>query len=127
MIVALDWVIAVSTTATDQSGGPVDALGDGAGAASTMSESMFGPPPAVVAVTRTALLPARSGATTDWVAQVVQPPLGGKVRVATSAPLTVTLVGRSAVVPFAYRTIMVALRASADDTVHSTELPTSFA
>src|SRR5256885_3606164 len=52
----------------------------------------FGPPLAVVAVSRTGLEPAFTVAGTGTVAQVSHDPVGGKSSVATAEPLTVTVI-----------------------------------
>src|SRR5690242_6589574 len=70
----------------------------------TRRRSRFGPPLAVVAVARTRLTPELRVAVTDTSAQVVQAPVGLNARPAlTTVPLTVTDIGRSAVVPLAKR------------------------
>src|SRR5688500_7254092 len=70
----------------------------------TVSRSRLGPPPAVVAVARTVLLPARGVAVTVASCQVDQAPVPGNASAAlTSAPLTVIRIGRLTAVPLAKR------------------------
>src|SRR5256885_1311757 len=85
----------------------------------------FGPPLAVVAVSRTVLEPAFTVAGTGTVAQVSHDPVGGKSSVATAESLTVTVIGRLAVEPLAYRNINVAPPAAAALAVHVTDAPTA--
>src|SRR5689334_8360973 len=92
--VMLSSVIAVQLVAPGVVGGWVSAD------APTVSLSRLGPPLAVVAVARTVLLPAFSGALSVLVAQVFQSVVAGnETPVATTAPLTVIVIGRSTVVP----------------------------
>jgi hypothetical protein len=91
-------------------------VGDGGGddggvttPSSTVSESRFGPPSAVLEVARMVFAPATSVACTETVAHVSHVPVLVNDRAeATTAPLTVIVIGRSAVVPLAYRQVSVA-------------------
>lgn len=68
----------------------------------TRSQSILGPPLADAEVARITLVPAISCTTMLWVVQVFHAPVGIKSRLAvTSCPLSLTLNGRSVVVPFA--------------------------
>ena len=71
------------------------------------------------------LVPAFRVVVTGAVAQVSHDPVGGKSSVATAEPLTVTVIGRLAVEPLAYRNINVAPPALAAFTVHCTDAPTA--
>src|SRR5438552_14420627 len=87
-------------------------------------KSRFGPPFAVVAVARILLLPMATGAVTVFVAQVSQLAVAGNdTAVATVLPLIAMSIGRSTVVPLAYRNERVALPAADALTVNSTEPP----
>src|ERR1044072_9905264 len=91
---------------------------------STVSESTFGPRLAVVAVARTVFVPATSEACTVTVRQVVHAPVPGKDRpVAMVVPLREMLIGRSTVVPLAYRRISRTWRACGESVAHSTDEP----
>src|SRR5262245_25003473 len=74
----------------------------------TVSLSRLGPPAAVVAVGRSRLVPVVSDTVTSVVLHVSQFAVGANDGVATSAPLTVTSIGRLAVVPLAKRIATVA-------------------
>src|SRR5262245_10150668 len=92
--------------------------------APTASLSRLGPPLAVVAVALTVLLPAFSWPLTVWVVQVVQAPVpGNDWLAATEVPLTVMFIGRSTVVPLAYRNSSEAGPVTAEFTVNSTYDP----
>src|SRR6476469_3315459 len=94
--------------------------------APTRSTSRLGPPLAVVELTRTVLAPAASVALSVSSSQAVQSPVPGNDRpAATTAPLTAMSIGRSAVVPLAYRRVRLAGPAAWASTVNWTELPTT--
>jgi len=112
-------LIVDSTIATDQS------RPGGGASSSTVSESTLGPPSAVVAVTRTVLVPAVNATPRLWVVQFVHAPV--PVKATSSAiivPLTLTRSGRLVDVPLAYRMIRFCVPVAAAVTVHSTALPT---
>src|SRR6476469_10635201 len=88
----------------------------------TVSESRFGPPPAVVAVASTVWLPALSVVVTVLVVHVVHAPVAANAGVDTAAPSTSTVIGREAVVPFANRNTSCVLPAGTD-TDHCTAEP----
>ena len=95
--------------------------------APTVSLSTFGPPLAVVAVARILLVPALNPIVNVLSAQVSQLPVPGNDSPArTSVPLTLTSMGRSTVVPLAYRITALTLPAAAALNVHSTKLPATF-
>src|SRR3990170_1677377 len=74
---------------------------------------MFASPVAVVGLSRMVLLPAFSDAVTVVVAHVVHPPVPlNATPDCAAAPLTSTSAGRLAVVPLAYRTAIVPVRAA---------------
>src|SRR4051812_44687379 len=74
----------------------------------TRSRSRFGPPLAVVPVALIVLAPAFSVALRLISCQVVHAPVPGKDwPAAMDVPLTVTLIGRSTVVPLAKRNVRV--------------------
>src|SRR5205823_3135081 len=80
--------------------------------------SRLGPPLDVVAVRRIVLLPALSATgsiTSSQLSQVAVP--GNDCPLRTVVPLTVMSIGRSVVVPFAYRTVRVVVAAVAELTV----------
>src|SRR2546430_2456630 len=88
----------------------------------TRRRSRLGPPVAVVAVARILLVPMATGAVTVFVAQVSQLVVAGNdTAVVTVLPLTAMSIGRSTVVPLAYRNASVALPAADALTVNSTE------
>src|SRR4051812_20607847 len=90
----------------------------------TLTRSRLGPPLAVVAVARILLLPAGSGTFTLFDAQVFQSAVAGKeTAVETTVPLTEMSIGRSTVVPLAYRRVSDDVPAVAAPTVNSTEEP----
>src|SRR5438477_2886531 len=84
---------------------------DGGGAATSKSrKSRLGPPLAPVAVARTLLVPAGTGALTETLCQVSQLAVGGKATAAaTTVPLTAMSIGRLAVDPLAYLKVSVAV------------------
>src|SRR5438034_331199 len=85
----------------------------------TRSRSTFGPPLAVVAVTRIVLVPAVTGVVSVLLAQVSQLAVGLKARLAeTTVPFTATSAGRLVVVPLAYRITIVPVPAIGALTVH---------
>src|SRR5436309_2783035 len=84
-----------------------------------VSLSRLGPPPAVVAVARTVLLPAFNDAVMLTSAQVSQLAVGSNARLAAiTVPSTLMSAGRLVVVPLAYRIPKVAVPALAALTVH---------
>src|SRR2546421_6142567 len=95
---------------------------EGGGAATSKSrKSRLGPPLAPVAVARTLLVPAGTGALTETLCQVSQLAVGGKATAAAATvPLTAMSIGRLAVEPLAYRNASVAVPAWAAVTVNST-------
>jgi hypothetical protein len=90
----------------------------------TVSESRFGPPPAVVAVASTVWAPALRVVVTVLVVHVVHAPVAANVGVDTTVPSTATVIGRDAVVPFANRNTSCVLPAGTE-TDHCTEEPTT--
>lgn len=68
---------------------------------SSVRESRLARPFAVVAVARTVLAPAESGALTVWIIQFVQEPVPGNWSVVATVPLIVIVAGRLVVVPLA--------------------------
>jgi hypothetical protein len=94
---------------------------------SSLRESRLPRPPAVVAVRRTEFAPAARDAVRVWVCQVDHAPVGGKDWVPPAAPLTVTVAGRLAWVPLAYRMTRVRGPASVGRTVNSTVEPIALA
>src|SRR3954464_12125579 len=92
-----------ATTADDRA---VPVGGGSVVAPSTLSESRFGPPLAVVAVARMMLSPAVSDAVTFFVCHVAPHPAAAKATSDSAAvPLTVTVKGRFVVVPLASRKV----------------------
>src|SRR5260370_361125 len=86
-----------------------------------LSLSTLRPPLAVVEVAGSVALPAGTAAVSVLLAQVSQLAVAGtETALATTVPLTVMFIGRSPVVPLAYRRTMVAVPALAALTVHST-------
>src|SRR5689334_20872825 len=93
----------------------------------TRNRSRFGPPLAVVAVARTVLVPALSDTETVRSAQVSQLAVAPKDRFnATELPFTVMSIGRSTVVPLAYRNESCAVPAAAALTENCTYDPATF-
>src|SRR5215218_3216150 len=87
--------------------------------APTVSLSTLGPPLAVVAVTRTVLLPALKVALIVSVAQVDQAPVPvNSCAAETTVPFTAMSIGRLVVVPLAYRMVRLASPACATPTVN---------
>src|SRR5919202_6183582 len=97
----------------------------GGGSLPTVSESRLGRPPDVVAVSRTVFVPVVSVAVVARVCQVAQSPVGAKVSVPWPTPLTVSVAGRSDVVPLANR--KVSGWAPSASTLNSTAEPTALA
>src|SRR5258706_347506 len=105
--------------------GAVGGLPSGGVGTETVSESRFAAPSAVVEGALTGLGPAVRGAVMVAVAQVVHTLVLGKFTVTAVPPLTLTVIGRLAVVPLEYRKDSVAVPALAALTVHVMELPTA--
>src|SRR6266487_6713984 len=86
----------------------------------TVILSRFGPPFAVVAVSRIRFVPALRVAVKVVIAHVSQLPVLGNDGVAARTPSTVTFMGRLVVVPLEYRTVTGTAPAAAAVTAHST-------